>query len=258
MSYKFDVEKVTLDCIAWIQKWFAHNAPLKKAIIGISGGIDSTVAAALCNKAIGVKHCVGVILPNMYQEDLPLANTISAAYCDENVHINIGKTYADIITQLTDNHIVASDQTRINLPARLRMSILFAVAQSVGGMVVNTSNLSESYVGYDTLFGDQCGALSPLGMLTKTEIREMAKYLRVPSKVITKEPSDGLSGRTDEEAFGFTYKELDNYLRNGGVGVAANVISEIERKHEMSAYKRNMVTLDTFYYDPHGRISICK
>lgn len=251
-----EIDKVTKACISWIQEWFCKNAPSKKAVIGISGGIDSAVAAALCYVALGKERCVGVVIPNMYQEDLPLANIISMLYCHENVCINIGKTYADILTQLTDNRIIASDQTRINLPARLRMSILFAVAQSVGGMVVNTSNLSESYVGYDTLFGDQCGALSPLGMLTKTEIREMAKYLKLPRTVINKEPADGLSGRTDEESFGFTYKELDNYLRNGGIGVSENTINEIERKHAMSAYKRNMVTLDTFYYNPHGSISI--
>lgn len=248
MSYKFETEKVTNDCINWIREWFNKNAYHKQAVIGISGGIDSAVVAALCSQALGRDRCIGVVMPNICQDDLDMAKIIAREYCEQYVPINIGKAYTDILVQMTDQLMYVSDQTRINLPARLRMSVLYAVAQSVGGMVVNTSNLSESYVGYDTLFGDQCGSLSPLGMLTKTEIREMAKFLKVPTSVINKEPADGLSGRTDEESFGFTYKELDNYLRNGGVGVAANTISEIERKHEMSEYKRQMVRLDTFQY----------
>lgn len=248
MSYKFDTEKVTNDCINWIREWFNKNAYHKQAVIGISGGIDSAVVAALCNKALGKDRCIGVVMPNICQDDLSMAKIIAREYCEQYIPINIGKAYTDILVQMTDQVMYVSDQTRINLPARLRMSVLYAIAQSVGGMVVNTSNLSESYVGYDTLFGDQCGSLSPLGMLTKTEIREMAKFLKVLAPVINKEPADGLSGRTDEESFGFTYKELDDYLRNGGVGVAANTISEIERKHKMSEYKRQMVRLDTFQY----------
>ena len=245
-EYKFNVEKTVQECVEWIRKWFKTNAERKSAVIGISGGVDSAVAAALCDKALQGNVSL-YMLPNMYQDDIQDAREVIAHFNYLSYPtVNIGRAYTEIIMELANAGIQASHQTRINLPPRLRMAVLYAIAQSVGGVVVNTSNLSESYVGYDTLFGDQCGSLSPLGQLTKTEILEMARYLQLPRRIWKKAPADGLTGKTDEEAFGFTYVELDSYIRELGVGVSMNTISEIRRKHQNSAFKRKMVCLDTF------------
>lgn len=245
-NYKFNVEQTVQECIEWIRKWFKTNAEQKSAVIGVSGGVDSAVAAALCHSALqGDVHLY--MLPNMYQTDIKDAREVIAHFNYLSYPtINIGRVYTEVIMEMANAGIQASDQTRINLPARLRMSVLYAIAQSIGGVVVNTSNLSESYIGYDTLFGDQCGSLSPLGKLTKTEILEMARYLQLPRRIWKKAPADGLTGRTDEESFGFSYGELDRYIRQSGIGVSIDTISEIERKHENSAFKRRMVCLDTF------------
>lgn len=246
MSKEFDVEQVTEQITDWIKNWFHTNASMKNAVIGISGGIDSAVVTALCRKALGKYRIIAVLMPNIYQEDYDIAAEVAYKMTDYVYPINIGRAYTDILMQMADFRIQASDQTRYNLPARLRMATLYAIAQSTNGMVANTCNLSESYVGYDTLFGDQCGSFAPIACLTKTEVRAIADYLCIPKKIITKDPSDGLCGRTDEESFGFTYKELDSYLRNGGIGVAANTIAEIERMHKASEYKRRMVQIDSF------------
>lgn len=246
MSKEFNVEKVTEQITDWIRNWFYTNASMKNAVIGISGGIDSAVVATLCRKALGKCRVIAVLMPNIYQEDYDTAAEVAFKVTDRIYIINIGRSYTDILMQMADFRLQASDQTRYNLPARLRMATLYAIAQSTNGMVANTCNLSESYVGYDTLFGDQCGSFAPIANLTKTEVRAIAEYLYLPREVIKKDPSDGLCGRTDEESFGFTYQELDSYLRNGGVGVSANTIAEIERMHKASEYKRRMVQVDSF------------
>lgn len=246
MSYEFDVQRTVNQAIAWIKDWFDENGSMKNAIVGISGGVDSAVVAALCVGALGENRVIGVLMPNIYQDDILDAMSVCGSIGIMPVKINIGRAYTEILMELANNGIQASDQTRINLPPRLRMTALYAIAQSKNGMVANTCNLSESYIGYDTLFGDQCGSFSPIGQLTKTEVLEMARYLQLPRKIWLKAPSDGLCGHTDEESFGFTYKELDNYLRNNGVGVSENVISEIERMHEASEFKRQMIRIDTF------------
>lgn len=245
-QYKFQVEKVANECIQWTRNWFSTNAVGKSAVIGISGGVDSAVAAAICHDALnGDIHLY--LLPNMSQSDIKDAREVIAHFKYLSYPtINIGRAYTEIIMEMANAGIQASDQTKINLPARLRMAVLYAVAQSIGGAVINTSNLSESYVGYDTLFGDQCGSLSPLGNLTKTEILELARYFKLPRRIWLKSSADGLTGRTDEEAFGFTYQELDAFLRQGGIGVSSNTISEIQRKHQESEFKRKMVQLDTY------------
>lgn len=246
MSKEFNVEDVTEQITDWIRRWFRTNASMKNAVIGISGGIDSAVVAALCRKALGKDRIIAVLMPNIYQDDYDIAAMVAHRMTDYVYEINIGRAYTDILMQMADFRLQASDQTRYNLPARLRMATLYAIAQSTNGMVANTCNLSESYVGYDTLFGDQCGSFAPIANLTKTEVRAIAEYLYLPREVIKKDPSDGLCGRTDEESFGFTYQELDSYLRNGGVGVSANTIAEIERMHKASEYKRRMVQIDSF------------
>lgn len=154
---------------------------------------------------------------------------------------------------MLNNDLPVSEQTMINLPPRIRMSILYAVAQSVNGHVINTSNLSESYVGYDTLWGDSVGAISPLHDFTKSEILKIGSKLLIPEFLIDKAPADGLCGQTDEDRFGFTYKVLDKYLRTGVCEDAA-IKEKIDTMHRNSQFKREMIQLPHFVY-PTGSIS---
>ena len=133
-----------------------------------------------------------------------------------------------------------SQQTKVNLPARIRMTTLYALSQSINGRVANTCNLSEDWVGYSTRYGDAAGDFSPLSNLTVTEVREIGYALGLPIDLINKVPVDGLSGKTDEENLGFTYNELDKYIRTG-------VISDVNKKlkiddlHENNLYKLQLM-----------------
>lgn len=252
MSYKFDVELATEECIKWIQNWFQSNGPDHLAVVGISGGIDSAVVAALCVEALGRDRVVGVLLPNRQQKDIQDAETIVKYLKIKSYTFNIKYPVNDIKSLLVEQDCPLSEQAITNLPARVRMVMLYAVAQSIKGHVINTCNMSETYVGYDTLWGDSTGAMSPLAYLTKTEVREIAYYLnkpkyKIPSYIISKAPQDGLCGKTDEVSFGFTYKVLDNYLRTG-ICEDKEVQEKIDSMHKASQFKRDMIHLDSFVW----------
>lgn len=253
MSYKFDVELATKECIKWIQNWFRVKGTDHLAVVGISGGIDSAVVAALCVEALGRDRVVGVLLPNRQQKDIQDAETIVKYLKIKSYTFNIKYPVNDIKSLLVDSDCPLSEQAITNLPARVRMTMLYAVAQSIKGHVINTCNMSETYVGYDTLWGDSTGAMSPLAYLTKTEVREMADYLtkntpsKIPSYIIHKDPQDGLCGKTDEESFGFTYKVLDQYLRTG-ICEDKKVQEKIDSMHRASQFKRDMIHLDSFVW----------
>ena len=252
MSYKFDVELATEECIKWIQNWFQSNGPDHLAVVGISGGIDSAVVAALCVEALGRDRVVGVLLPNRQQKDIQDAETIVKYLKIKSYIFNIKYPVNDIKSLLVEQDCPLSEQAITNLPARVRMAMLYAVAQSIKGHVINTCNMSETYVGYDTLWGDSTGAMSPLAYLTKTEVREIAYYLnkpkyKIPSYIISKAPQDGLCGKTDEVSFGFTYKVLDNYLRTG-ICEDKEAQEKIDSMHKASQFKRDMIHLDSFIW----------
>ena len=207
------------DCVKWIQQYFDRNGPTCNAIIGISGGKDSSVVAALCVEALGKDRVIGVLMPQGEQKDidvaLDLVNYLEIPY----TIINIGDTVA-ILKGSVSNGLARignkiSENTIINMPARIRMTTLFAVSQSMNGRVANTCNLSEDWVGYATLFGDGAGQFSPLSKLTVREVKYIGYLLGLPEKFIEKTPIDGLCGQTDEEKLGFTYDVLDTYIREG-------------------------------------------
>lgn len=232
-----DAKPLKEGLVKWIKNWFKENGKDCKAVIGISGGIDSSVAAALCVEALGKNRVFGVMMPQGRQSDIADSRLL-CEYLDINrclipVGTIINTTEYEISTSLDEE---LSEQTTINLPARIRMSVLYAVSQTVNGRVINTSNLSESYVGYDTRYGDSVGDVSPLGNLTKTEIRMLAKELGLPDKLVNKVPTDGLCGMTDEERFGFSYDVLDKYILSGVIE-DEEIKKKIDDMHKKNLFK---------------------
>ena len=230
----FQAEKITEQCVQWIRTFFAENGKDCNAIVGISGGKDSSVVAALCAEALGKERVIGVLMPCGQQSDIDMAYLLVDHLGIRRLEINIEKTVAAALESLGD--IPVTTQTRINLPPRIRMATLYAVGQSMNGRVANTCNLSEDYVGYATRYGDGAGDFSPLAHLTVTEVRAIGRVLGLPQVLIDKPPIDGLCGKTDEENLGFTYDVLDRYIRTGEIEEDA-VREKIDRLHRQNLFK---------------------
>ena len=236
MSYQFNVKEATEQCITWIQNWFKENGPDCKAVIGISGGKDSTVAAALLTKALGTDRVFGVLLPNGIQSDINVSEEVCDYLGIKNITINMEDAFDALQTQITNSLGTFSTQSEVNLAPRLRMTTLYAVSQSINGRVCNTCNYSEDYVGYSTRYGDSVGDFSPLSNFTVEEVKAIGKHLGIPSKFIDKTPSDGLCGKTDEDNLGFTYQMLDDYLRKG-ILPPADIKEHINYLHKKNIFK---------------------
>ena len=243
----FDVEKVTQDCIIWIRKFFEENGQGCRAVIGISGGKDSSVTAALCVEALGKERVIGVLMPNGEQSDIDMARLLVNHLDIKAVEVNINEAYKGVLNGLENAKPVngfrmdgISNQTIVNLPPRLRMAVLYAVSQSCNGRVANTCNLSEDWVGYSTRYGDSVGDFSPLARLTVAEVKEMGRFLGLPEVLVDKVPSDGLCGKTDEDNLGFTYAVLDRYIRTG---VCENPETKalIDEKHIKNQFKLELM-----------------
>ena len=200
--------------ITWIRTWFEENGPTAKAVVGISGGKDSSVCAALLVRALGTSRVQAVMMPDGEQADIADSWRLVDHLGLDPLVINIGPTTAAMRSVLSE-HLILSEDTRINLPPRVRMTTLYAVAQSVegGGRVCNTCNLSEDYIGYSTKYGDAAGDFSLLADFTFTEVLAIGDTLGLPPELVHKAPSDGLCGKTDEEKIGFSYATLDRYIR---------------------------------------------
>ncbi|MBO5006601.1 MAG: NAD(+) synthase [Clostridia bacterium] len=244
--YKFDVKKATDGCIAWIQNWFEKNGKGCNAIIGISGGKDSSVVAALCCRALGKERVFGVLMPDGEQCDIDYSHDLCEFLEIENIVVDIHPAVAGVYEAL-GGRIEISEQSRINLPPRIRMTTLYAISQSKNGRVANTCNLSEDWVGYSTRYGDSAGDFGPISRLTVAEVKEMGRYLGLPEKFIEKAPSDGLSGKTDEDKLGFTYAMLDKYIREGVIDDEAKK-AKIDRLHVINKFK--LETLPVYEFDP--------
>lgn len=231
----FDVKKVTEDCIEWIRTFFEENGKGCNAVVAISGGKDSSVVAALCVAALGKDRVIGVLLPNGEQHDIDCSVQLVEHLGIKNYTINIADAYNGMISRLEENFELLP-QAVTNLPARLRMAAVYAVGQSHNGRVANTCNLSEDWVGYATRYGDGAGDFSPLSRLTVQEVKAIGHYLGLPNNLVEKTPIDGLCGKTDEENLGFTYAELDRYIRTGVIDDEKKK-KLIDRLHRMNLFK---------------------
>ena len=253
-KYKFDPVEAKNGCVEWIRSWFATNGPNCKAIIGISGGVDSSVVAALCVEALGRDRVHGVLMPNKVQDDLQDAKDLADFLKITYEIINIGPAYDALLSSIekapictyngNTRKIQITDQTKINLAPRIRMSTLYGVSQSENGRVANTCNASEDYIGYSTRYGDSAGDFSPLTFFVKRYVKEMGRLI-LPDRFVDKIPADGLCGKTDEDNFGFPYEILDDYILTGKCEDKI-VKAKIDCLHEKNLFKLKPIP----FYNP--------
>ena len=235
----FDAKKVKDQCVLWIRNFFEENGKDCNAVIGISGGKDSSVAAALCVEALGRDRVIGVLMPKGVQADIDCAYKLVNHLGIRHFEVNVEDAVFGILNNLPKD-IEVLDQTKTNIPPRIRMTMLYAISQSLNGRVVNTCNLSEDWVGYSTRYGDAAGDFSPLSHLTVTEVKEIGKVLGLPLDLVEKTPIDGLCGKTDEENLGFTYAVLDRYIREGKID-DEKTREIIDRKHKANLFKLQLM-----------------
>lgn len=231
--YAFNAKEEKNKIVQWIRDWFEENGTDCNAIVGISGGKDSSIVAALCVEALGKDRVIGVLMPDGEQDDIYDSYALINYLNIKSLEINIGFCCAKIHGEITNNGYIVSEQSATNLPPRIRMSTLYAVSQSLNGRVANTCNLSEEIVGYSTRWGDAVGDFSPLANYTATEVVAIGKELGLPTNLIEKTPADGLTDKTDEDNLGFTYKTLDTFIRTGAC-------NEEDKICILNLYKKNL------------------
>ena len=236
----FDAVKVKNDCVQWIRNWFEANGKDCNAVIGISGGKDSSVVAALCVEALGKDRVFGVLMPNTIQSDISDSYTLIEHLGIDFMTVDIGLSVDSLLCGINapknGKGITISSQTRVNLPPRIRMATLYAISQSLNGRVVGTDNASEAFIGYSTRWGDNVADLMPIFNLTSDEVVTIGDVLGLPYELTHKTPSDGLCGKTDEDNFGFTYETLNKYIREGVCEDEA-VKVKIDEKHQKNLFK---------------------
>ena len=229
----FDAAIVKQDCIEWIRSFFEENGAGCNAVVGISGGKDSSIVAALCVEALGKERVIGVLMPNGVQADIDMAMLLVNHLGIKHYVINIKDAVEAEVKALP---FEPSVQTITNIPPRIRMTTLYAVAQSNNGRVANTCNLSEDWVGYSTRYGDQAGDFSTCSFLTVDEMKQIGRLCGLPDVLIDKVPIDGLCGKTDEDNLGFTYAVLDRYIRTGEID-DENIKKNIDDRHRRNLFK---------------------
>ena len=244
---EFNAKKAKDDIVSWIKDWFDKNGSDCVAVVGISGGKDSSVVAALCVEALGKDRVYGVLMPKGEQHDIDVALALVNHLDINHTIINIKSAYDAIVNEI-NNNIDLTKQAIINLPPRLRMSTLYAVSQSLNGRVANTCNLSEDWVGYSTRYGDSVGDFSPLSSFTVTEVKEIGRILGLPSIFVDKVPIDGLSGKTDEDNLGFTYDVLDKYIRTG-ICDDEETKKKIDTLHARNKFKLELMPIFSYNCD---------
>lgn len=239
----FNAEKTKKECVKWIQDFFESNGKDCNAVVGISGGKDSSVVAALCVEALGRDRVIGVLMPMGKQHDIDMAYLLVNHLGIRHVEVNIGNAVEELTKSISESisgKAEFSTLSKTNLPPRIRMSTLYAISQSFNGRVANTCNLSEDWVGYSTRYGDSVGDFSPLSHLTVTEVKEIGRVLGLPDVLVDKVPIDGLCGKTDEENLGFTYAELDIYIRTGKID-NPQTKDVIDSKHKANLFKLELM-----------------
>ena len=237
---EFCAKKTKEALIVWIRAWFEKNGRDCNAVIGISGGKDSSVCAALCVEALGRDRVIGVLMPNGTQSDIADSRQLAEHLGIRSVTLNIAGAVDAIHTQLRAARIDATAQAEINLPPRVRMSVLYAVSQSMNGRVINTCNLSEDWVGYSTRYGDSAGDVSLLGKLTVQEVKALGREMGLPENLVEKTPSDGLCGSSDEQKLGFSYAVLDRYIREGDCEDPV-IREKIDELHRANRFKLELI-----------------
>lgn len=245
LNTKESVTKITEKCVDWIREWFEKNGKGCNAVIGMSGGKDSTIVAALCCKALGPDRVIGVALPDEGQ-GINNADKICEHFGMKYYCVPIdGITNAFNFSFNFDGKKKMSEQTSQNIPPRVRMTMLYAIAQSMNGRVANTCNLSEDYIGYSTLFGDSAGSFAPIANFTVTELKKIGRELGIPVEWVDKTPDDGLPhSRPDEEKFGFSYATLDTYIR-GGI-IDGETADKIATMHKNNKFKTDIIRIPSF------------
>lgn len=243
-------EKEVFNTIAENWTKFMTDVHAIKCVVGISGGIDSTCVAALACNIFGKDNVIGVSLPCNGQKDAADVDKVFEHLKIKRLDFDIGDAFYEVLDGVANNGLDISDVTRTNLPARLRMTALYAIAQSIpSALVINTCNLSETLQNYDTLWGDDCGSYAPIKELTKTEVRKLAKFLKVPDELVMKTPVDGLQDYTDEERFGYSYDVLDNYIRTGKTNAKkseacmTDIVTNIMKRYNAGKFKIAMVNI---------------
>ncbi len=233
----FDAQKVKNECVAWIREFFEQNGKGCNAVVGISGGKDSSIVAALCVEALGRERVIGVLMPCGVQQDIDMARLLVNHLGIRHYEINIDGAVQGVKSAIP---FALSEQSRINLNPRIRMAVLYAVSQSHNGRVANTCNLSEDWVGYSTRYGDAAGDFCPCSHLTVQEMKQIGRVLGLPEVLVDKTPIDGLCGKTDEENLGFTYAELDRYIRTGEIDDPGKK-ARIDRLHAVNQFKLELM-----------------
>ena len=238
------------EILAWIRDYMAENGPDCSIVVGISGGKDSSVTAALCAEAIGKDRVVGVLMPDGVQNDIAdsqeIVDLLGIPHITVNIHDGVVGLSRAIEKELAGGALSGvvglSRDAGINMPPRIRMSTLYAVAQSLprGGRVVNTCNRSEDYIGYSTKYGDAAGDFSPLANLCVHEVIQIGEVLGLPERLTKKTPSDGLSGMSDEDKIGFSYAVLDHYILTGECE-DEEIRQKIDRMHRINLHKLRLM-----------------
>lgn len=235
----FDAIKTKNACVQWIRDFFEQNGKGCNAVVGISGGKDSSVVAALCVEALGKERVIGVLMPCGEQQDIDCAYRLVDHLGIRRYVVNVQAAVEGLKNALPKD-LELTSQTKNNLPPRIRMATLYAVSQSCNGRVANTCNLSEDWVGYSTRYGDAAGDFSPLSKLTVAEVKEIGRATGLPDDLVDKTPIDGLCGKTDEDNLGFTYAELDAYIRTGVI-LDENKKQRIDRLHKINLFKLQLM-----------------
>ncbi|MBP9988735.1 MAG: NAD(+) synthase [Ruminococcus sp.] len=233
----FDAMKIKNECVQWIRDFFEENGKDCNAIVGISGGKDSSIVAALCVEALGKERVIGVLMPCGEQHDIDMAKLLVNHLGIRHFIINVKDAVDGVKNSMP---FELSTQSVTNIPPRVRMTTLYAVSQSFNGRVANTCNLSEDWVGYSTRYGDAAGDFSPCSNLTVAEMKEIGRLLALPDVLVDKIPIDGLCGKTDEENLGFTYAVLDRYIRTGEID-DKEIKNKIDKKHANNLFKLKMM-----------------
>ena len=255
MEQVFQPEKARDSLVNELRK-LAETRGFSKVVVGISGGKDSTVTAAICARALGADHVYGVMMPDGEQKDIADSIRVCEALGIHRRTVNIGKMHAALKEVTDQNTPSAADgefvipqnrESDINVGPRLRMTTLRYIAQALGAWLAGTGNLSEATVGYCTKDGDTSCDFAMLGALTSVEVVEVGLTMpEIPRELVTKTPTDGLSGYSDEERLGVSYADIHRYIREGSCGNQET--DEIIRKKERAnLHKRRMpLILDPF------------